>query len=425
MSVPGKKAHKRPLGEGLVLCTAADEKDINGVASLMSTIHGPPTGTQIRNLFLHHPATHIEDLFFVKDEETARIVSSLCLIPWTWRYGPVELSSGELAIVATAEAYRRRGLVRAQVEAFKRRLDQRACLLSQIQGIPYFYRQFGYEYALPLEGGVRLELRRIPASPEPPFTFRRATVEDIPVLQSLYDQAAQDLTIHARRTKATWEFLETYAEGTMTERERWICTTAGGEIAGYVSVPRYHFGEELAVDETSQLSFGAALAALQHLKKLAVEREKPGIRLNLPAHATLSRLGRSLDGHDMGTYAWQIHVPNVANLLRALAPILELRIADSPFAGLTQEIELDLYGQRLVLSFQTGELARVAEINYDASRGERVLQCPPLQFIPLMLGHRTWQELHEAYPDVTVPPMWRLLVDTLFPKMRSFLYSPY
>jgi len=34
-------------------------------------------------------------------------------------------------------------------------------------------------------------------------------------------------------------------------------------------------------------------------------------------------------------------------------------------------------------------------------------------------------ELRQAYPDVGVSPAWRLLVDTLFPRVRSFLYTVY
>jgi predicted N-acetyltransferase YhbS len=200
---PDEKPYRRPLEDHLTLSTAASEEDVERVAAFNSSIHDPDVGTLIRSLFLHHPATSGRDLFFVADEESGEVVSSLCFIPWMWAYGPVEIPAGELGMVGTAEAYRHRGLVRTQVDAFKRRLRQRGCLLSHIQGIPYFYRQFGYEHAPPLEAGLRLELRRVPRSPEPPFTLRLATPEDIPALQRLYDEAARDLTIHTKRGERT------------------------------------------------------------------------------------------------------------------------------------------------------------------------------------------------------------------------------
>jgi hypothetical protein len=48
-----------------------------------------------------------------------------------------------------------------------------------------------------------------------------------------------------------------------------------------------------------------------------------------------------------------------------------------------------------------------------------------LQFIPLVLGYRSLDEQRRAYPDIGVGPSQRLLVETLFPKLDSFLYTIY
>lgn len=70
-------------------------------------------------------------------------------------------------------------------------------------------------------------------------------------------------------------------------------------------------------------------------------------------------------------------------------------------------------------------MTQVTRSGRGASQGDVILRCPPLQCIPLVLGYRTWEDLHATYLDVSVPLTWRLLVDTLFPMVRSFLYSPY
>jgi len=416
-------AYRQPLENGLVLRTAATEEDVERVAAFNGAIHEPSVAGLTRNLFVHHPHTRGADLVFVEDGESGEVVSSLCLIPWTWRYEDVPIRTGEMGIVGTLEAYRKRGLIRAQVDVFKRRLRERGCLLSQIQGIPYFYRRFGYEYALPLEGGLRIEFRDVPTPPDAPFTFRPATEEDLPGLTQLYGEAAQELAIRVERDADTWRYLLRHTQGTEMERDTWMVQDAGGRAAGYVCVPKHHFGQELVASEVSNLGFDAALAALDYLKELAIERGKPGIRLNLPAGCTLMRLARSLGARDLGTYAWQIHVPDHGPLLRALAPVLERRVAASPFAGLTRDVGLNLYYETLVLRFVAGKLTAVDA--GDGTGGGVVLGMPPLQFIPLVLGYRTVQELRAAYPDVSVTPPWRLLVDTLFPKVSSFIYTIY
>ena len=415
-------SYRQSLGDGLVLRTAADERDVERVAEFNGTVHEPGVASMTRHLFFHHPNIQWEDLIFVEDERSGQVVSSLCLIPWTWRYETVNIPAGEMGIVGTLEAFRRRGLIRAQVDTLKRRLRQRGCLLSHIQGIPYYYRQFGYEYALPLEGGLRLETRHVPDPPEKPFEFHPVTIDDLPILARLYDEATRDLAISTVRDKATWQYLLTHARGTQTEQDAWLIHDAHGGVVGYMCVPLHHFGQELVVSEVSRLGFEAALAVLNHAKELATEHDRPGIRLNLPANCTLMCLARSLGAHDLGTYAWQIHVPDTAALLRALTPVLERRIAESPFAGMTREVRLNLYRETIALRFETGSLTEVANLG---SGGDGMASFPPPQFIPLVLGHRTVEELHQSHPDVHVAPAWRLLVDTLFPKAASFIYTIY
>jgi len=401
----------------------ADEEDVERVAAFNSTVHEPGVGTLTRHLFLRHPHTQLEDLIFVEDE-SGQIVSSLCLIPWTWAYEDVEIPAGEMGIVGTLEAYRRRGLVRAQVDLFQRRLRERGCLLSHIQGIPYYYRQFGYEYALPLEGGLRLELRHIPKSLEPPFTFRLATLDDLPTLMRLYEEAARDLAIHTIRDEPTWRYMMTEAVGGESECETWAIENAEGQTVGYVRLPEHHFGEELAVNEVSALRADAALAALIHLRALAVKRLKPGIRLNLPAACSLMELARSLGAHDLGTYAWQIHIPDFAGLLGTLAPVLERRIAGSSFAGLTREVRICLYRETIALRFSGGKLDEAANLGFTDWK-EEPLRLSPFQFIPLVLGYRTLEEIEAANPDARATATSRPLIDTLCPKMSSFIYANY
>jgi hypothetical protein len=315
-------------------------------------------------------------------------------------------------------------MARALIRNFpgKERLRERGCVISHIQGIPYYYRQFGYEYAVPLEGGLRLTGRDLPAGPaNPPFTFRLASAADAPLLARLYDEAAADLDLSAGRGVEHWRYLFAHTPGGETEAETWLVVGSEGDVAGYFRLPAHHFRDELAIAETSRLSFDAALAALHHAAALAAERGKPGVRLNLPAGSTLMRAARSFGAQDLGTYAWQIHIPDMAALLRAIGPALEARIAASPFAGLTGEVHICFYRESARLAFAGGRLIEAAP----AGPAEGEINFPPQAFVALALGYRSLEELHRTYPDLGVEPGWRLLVETLFPPMASFFYSPY
>ncbi|MFC1713798.1 GNAT family N-acetyltransferase [Candidatus Poribacteria bacterium] len=417
---------RRELGDGLVLKTAASEEDIDRVAECHDIVFGEEEniGEMCRRLFLYHPNTQHSDLIFVEDEKTAEVVSSLCLIPWQWRYENAVLKVGEMGIVGTKEEYRRRGLIRAQADYLKEQLMERGFHLSQIQGIPYFYRQFGYEYTLPLIGGHRVELHQVPDLKEdakPAFTCRLATVEDLPIIKRLYNEAAQDLQINTCRDDAIWKYLWEHSPATETACGCWVVEDVDGSVIGYFRVEKHGFGSGVNVAEVSRLSYEAALTVLRQLKKLAVEREKPYIRLALPKDCALVRTAHYHGANDLGTYAWQIHIPDMAWLLSAIGPALERRLAESPFAGLTEEVKLNFYREAVALHFAEGKLKRVQKLD----SGEGSIRIPPRAAVPLVLGYRSREELKNSWPDLGMPSKEAYLIDVLFPRMVSHIYTIY
>ena len=199
----------------------------------------------------------------------------------------------------------------------------------------------------------------------------------------------------------------------------WLLYAADQQLAGYLRLPDNHFGEELAVSEVSRLDYPAALATLHQLVEWAHERSLPGVRLNIAANATLARLARSLGARDLGTYAWQVHIPDLTALLRALAPALAARLTSSPFANLRARLVLDTFQGSVGLEFEKGQLSEVQSAGDEPSE----VRLPPDTLAPLLLGWRTLDDLHRAYPDLYVAPRWRLLLETLFPPVDGFLYT--
>ena len=415
------QSYRKELGNDLILKSVADERDVERLAAFNGIIHDEGVAAMTRELIHHHPHTRPEHWLFVEDESTAQIVSTLCLIPWTWRYEGVELKAGEMGIVGTLETYRHRGLVRILVARFDELLREGDFDLSPIQGIPYFYRRLGYEYALPLEADWRFELYQVPDTPSG-YSFCQATLDDLPVLMAMYDQAAADLSIHAVRDEAVWRYLFGPSLQTEMTAQTWLVQDRAGQVAGYFRLPERGFGQGLIINEVSQLSHDAALAVLGQLKTLAEERGKPYFRLNLPAGCALAQVARYHGARDAGTYAWQIRLPDVGRLLRKLAPVLERRIAASPFAGLTEQVCLNLYREAFEMRFERGRLAAVEPLGFKGWSGIRV---PPTLAVPLLLGYRSRRELAQTHHDVLVWGEWQYLVDVLFPKVASFIYSHY
>ncbi len=413
----------RDRGDGLALRRVAHAQDIARVAAFDAAIHGAESESTWRTWMQEHPFAHAAHWLFIEEVVTSRVVASLCLLPWQLRFAGISLPSAEMGVVGTLEQYRGRGLQRVLGAAFDELLRAEGYLLSHIQGIPYFYRQFGYEYAVPLEAWWRLELHMLAtAPPVAGLHCRPATLQDLPLLIAFYDEAAQAFDVAALRDAPTWAYLLGPALATETAAATWMVIDHTGTPTGYFRVAQQGFGEGLIVAETSELSADAALVALVAIADLARERGKPFVRLNLPTRTTLVRIARGLGAYDGNAYGWQVRLPDPAALFRALAPVFTQRVAASPYAGLSQVVVIDLYRQAFGLHFRDGHLAMVEKRLPGAPSD---LALPPPLLAPLLLGYRSLAAMAPMYPDVLAAGLTRPLLDVLFPPLEAWLYLPY
>jgi hypothetical protein len=419
----------RSLDDNLVMKYPGTPDDVERLAAFNAHVHWDDLVARMtRGLINHHPHTRPAEWPYVEDQSTGEIVSALCLIPWTWRYENVMLKAGEMGIVGTLGAYRRRGLIRALDGYFKGLLSSGEYHLSHIQGIPYFYRQFGYEYALPLEGGWQIRPDQIPEKlPENAqgYRFRLATLDDVPALAQWYDDATtRDLEISAVRDRETWRYLLRHQTHTQGGAEFWLVVDAEDNLVGYVRIAAFGFGSGLIMEESSRLSHPAAVAALSHLKTLCIERDKPYIRLSASDTSPVVRAARAWGAHSESRYAWQIHLPDVACLLRQIAPALERRLAASAFAGLSETIVINMYREAIQLRVANGHITSVETVGFRPWESQSINIPPPL-VAPLVLGYRSREELHAAHPDVGIWGQSAYLIDVLFPKMTAFINQIY
>jgi GNAT superfamily N-acetyltransferase len=425
MLTPNEPVFEKHLANGLTLRTASTPAEVDRVAALSGVIHDPSVCEMTRKLFYTHPNTTGRDLMYIENDATHEVVATVCLIPRTVVFDGIDLPTAELGIVGTRESYRKQGLNRILMELFWQRFQERGALLSIIQGIPYFYRQYGYEFAmLALEGGWRIQPDQIPAPFEPGYTIRPATPADIPVLCELYDTQARRQNVRERRDPEVWEYLLTRTEQPEEmQHDTLMVLDPNGKPAAYFRVPDFHFDPNLLIiDEVSDVSFAAALAIFDHLKALTTARNRDGIRLTIPQNSQFLNLARTLGARNAGTYSFQVSIPDRMAFLRRVAPLFEARLADSMFAGLTGTYSLNLYREVIGLTFAGGKLMGVGPACDDE---HTILSVPPTQFIPLALGGSTLGEIHVLFPDASVRHPWGLLVETLFPKSSSYIATEY
>jgi GNAT superfamily N-acetyltransferase len=444
------------LGDGLVLrwATAADSQrlaDFNAQAFRNEEADAPQPSYRAATLEMmsgRHPLIGAEDFVYVEDTATGAIVSSACLLRQRWEYEGIPFAVGRPEYVATDAAYRNRGLIRALFAALHARSAACGDLVQGITGIPYFYRQFGYEYALELEGGRALLPATLPALPtgeSESYTLRDASAADLPLIAALYDREREGYAVSATVPDAYWRyailpFSTPEHPGGEFDRKWWlrVIVDRAGVACGYVRTGTTLWGDtlyvwDLVVREGVQLR-AAALATLRALiatgpdlirATAAVGQQEARfakIMLNFGGeHPLYVALGTEIAPFVSPPYAWYVRVPDLPAFLTLITPVLERRLAASPLAAWSGEVRLDFYRGGLRLTFEAGRLTAVVPWQRPIWGERQHASFPPFVFLQLLFGYRSLAALCDAFPDVRASGEIAALLDALFPQRRSLV----
>lgn len=387
-----------------------------------------------------HPTFHEDDFIYIQEESSGKIVSAMNLISQTWTYGGIPIPAGRPETVATDPDYRNRGLVRAMFDVIHEWSRQRGELLQGITGIPYYYRLFGYEMCLEMEGGWKGTPDCLPAASaeqQAAYKIRRAEEKDIPFIAGLYDKSCERLLMACPRSEATWkkQLLE-YSPQSDDYRVVQIIEAPHGEPLGMFLHPA-GLGPDY-VDDLQMSCYWYALkkgvpyldvtpVVLRHLLKsgreYALEKGKTcsGVGLYLDSgHPAYKVLGESMPRR-ISEYAWYIRVPDLAAFITKIAPVLEKRLDDSWCSGYTGSLEISFYRSKLTLAFDHSRLQKAEEVPFRGSDDFKVC-FPAMTFYHLLFGHRTLEEIENMYPDCLTDDRSRALLNALFPRCPSDIW---
>src|SRR6266852_2134824 len=319
-----------------------------------------------------HPTFTPGDATVIEDTRTGAIVSSVLLISQTWSFGGVPLKVGPPELVGTHPDYRGRGLVRAQFETIHQWSARRGHQLLAIAGIPWFYRQFGYELALVRGGGPILftsSLAPPDADAVAAFRVRPMRAADLAFAVETNAQAAARYLVTVPRDESLWRFeWSGRSPASLVRHELRIIETAEGEPVGFLGHGAGLAGTALHVymyELRPGVSWRAAwVPVLSYLvgtgqRFAATDGENKFGCISFwflgPEHP-LERVFPS-QGTSRPT-AWYLRVPDLPGFVGAVAPVLERRLAESPVAGHTCELRLSFYRGGLRLVLERGRLAR-------------------------------------------------------------------
>lgn len=316
------------LPNGLELRTARDG-DVTQIAALLAD-RGEPADADDLCLVVDDHDAGLEAVGVVVDGD--HVLSTATLLDETVRVrhpgGVLELPAGQVELVATDRAYEGRGLVRALMAWAHERSVARGHDVQVMLGIPYFYRRFGYEYAIDIPSA-----RAIRAAPAavPGTSVRVAVPEDVAAMTRLQAAAQSSSDVTMPRPPAEWRWT-LGGTGTTT----WVAERGGDVVAtgrGPVN------DEEVVLTETAAVDREAALALLHGVARAScsvVER-----------HGTVTAAAWQdlLEPADGLAEQYYVRAADPAALLDRFRPVFAARLAEAGVDRAGREIVVSTFGR--------------------------------------------------------------------------------
>ena len=420
------------LGDNLILRFARPE-DVDVLADFNARVfEDEKVGVGIRGLMSgRHPTVKASDFTLVEDTRTNKIVSSMCLISQMWAYRGIPFKFGRPEVVVTEPEYRRRGLVRKQFEVIHALSAAKGELMQGITGIPWYYRQFGYEMAMEIDGGraiAGIDLPKLKDGDSEKYHLRPVVDDDHTFIRELYDCASCRQPFSTLRSEAEWNYeLGGRSENDFAHWKWLIIETAAGDRLGYVQY--YPWIEDNALYIVRiELKSGVGYLNLMPgmlggLWKIAQAMPAYGNDKNKELKAINLELGRThpayhaLLGNKIRVdepYGLYIRVPDLVAFLRHIQPALEKNLVGTVAEGYNGELKLNYYRSGIQLKFNGGKITDISNWAPDSVE-DGDARFPDLTFLQLLCGRRRFNELKTNFVDCGGRDEAGVLLDCLFP----------
>ncbi|BEL05500.1 hypothetical protein Q0Z83_036910 [Actinoplanes sichuanensis] len=371
----------------------------------------PGIAAWVYDLMDGHPSVTPDDFLVVEDVATGRPAASLVGLRQDWFLAGVRLPVGQVELVATAPEHRGRRLTEMLFAALHDRYRADGVTLQMIEGIPYFYRRLGYDYALADDGAPSVPATSLTVGSGDGLTVRAATVADADALAAIDRRLTAEPVLSCPRDPNVWRYEIAGRRDADISRNAVAVLVDGAAVCGYLvhSVQLYGAGElvlHAAACERPGDWARAAPAMSAYLgeigRRYAASTGQPFtlLRRRLNPQHPLVRLGPP--GVPKRQRGWYLRATDPAVLLAHLAPVLRARWNAAGLRWPATSMTIDTYGRAARLEFTDGELTAVTagrrspnpavDPGIDAA-------VPPGALLQLALGYRTLPEVLATWPD--------------------------
>ena len=326
------------LPAGLVLRTA-QPADLEQIAALL-TERGSAADAIDHRLVVSDPDAGYASCAVVVDGD--RVVSTVTLLDETLYLNGLAIPAGQVELVATDRQYEGRGLVRALMGWAHERSAVRGHLAQVMIGIPYFYRQFGYEYAIAMPHSR--SSTTVP--PVDGHVVRPAGADEIGVQAELQNTAQHGIDLRMPHSSACWRWLAA-RDGSiqlLVERDSVPVGTAR------ITPPDDDHAVLGEIAATTPAAVHALLAYGQRERENLLVKERPGSVVGDILESCLAPAPQEAN-------AYYVRVADPVALLDHLRPVLSARL--SGLATGVGEIVVSFFRSHVRMPYVDGTISGV------------------------------------------------------------------
>ena len=412
-----QKGYSKKISDNLTLRIAIDDlNELQRFISFNDAVHQEESLKKyINRLFLEHPEKDEIYWIYIEENDSNKMVSSIILAPLEWDIDGTLIPICEMDLVGTLTEYRNRGLIGILNELYEEIMEQKGYKLSVIRGIPYYYRKFGYEFALNLDERIVLNKNQIPSKEVEEVSIRKAIRQDLDFIKSIYNNQNENFFITNRfnRNNFCYKFMNVDFDDNFSST---YLIDVKGKLKSFFSIGLSYdsVGYSLVVPEVNE---ECMIKIVQFVNTL--NKEKDQIVFQVNSDTKFTQYICSIGGKKNLGYGWQIRIPNIKKFLHAISPVLEQRIERSSCKGLTQDVVISDYREIFTLIFKNGKIEDIRVNKAYPFPGSCDVQIPNSFLIKLLLSDRTFEEIKYIVRDSILKPGSEKLIKILFPKIAS------
>jgi predicted acetyltransferase len=417
------------LDDGLVMRNACEE-DIPALLEHFHAVHGENIIDELRTILEHYPRFSWDDSFIIVEPKSGEVISCIILLQNAWVLSGIEFSSVEMEAVGTLEAYRYRGHMRILNDEFERRAAELKPVIQTIAGIPNFYRNFGYEYAAPLDGAYPVTPGLIPKLCEgenEPVNFEEVDAQSfhefLRYRESHLIQRMWDQTWHRVLRPEDSQYLMFETSSIYQEALKFYLVKEQEKTVGGFYLSRWE--DKTEIKQLYLDSYKHLDAVLRFTMAKAKEWREIPVRIAMPNQAEINEFAKvRTQCKEMMRYAWYVKIPSIHRFLETIGALFEDRLRNTVFQNYSENLTITDYKQGYELFFKDGVFQKITEKS-EKNIGAYHLRISKGALTRLLMGYETLDELMSHEPDVMCVSYMKPLVRLLFPKLNAIVDPAY